>query len=366
MATAFALLALEGLGRLDALDVVHREAYGRLLREAQDPVTGLFAPACVRRDECNWTSHCDPAYIRLQLTYFSLSALRVLGAPAYAPLTFATPFRDPVYARGWLDGGPWDNPWNHSNRVMFLMRFLIELAEGAPEYLLTYDAVLQYLAERQDSRTGLWHGTSNASVREGVFAGYHFFPYFFWRGTCPAYPERILDAALEIQYEDGLFGARPGGSACEDLDAVDTLVKFSLVTGYRAEDVRRALACALRGLLDCRTPDGGFRDQALLPDELQRTWKRRLLEAARLDHLLNRPLPKPGIHYGGWTQLTGRKGDADMWSAWFRPHAIALILSRYPEWDPGVRLAFHPLPCLGWHDAARIQAARPPPMLRHC
>ncbi len=359
MATAFAVLALEGLDRLDLLEPLRREHYVAMLVQAQDPATGLFAAATVSREECSWTSHGDPAYIRMQLTYFCLAALHALGQRPPAPLAFATPFRDPAYARGWLDGGPWDNPWNQSNRVMFLLRFLIELAQADAGYMAIYDEVLEYLAARQDARTGVWKGTANASVREGLFAGYHFFPFYFWRGSCPPHPERVLDAALAIQHADGLFGACSGGSACEDLDAVDTLVKFSLVSNHRAGEVRDALARALRALLACQTPDGGFRDQSLLPEDQPRTWRRRAFETTGLHRILRRPLPIPAIYYGGWRQLRGRKGESDMWAAWFRPLAIATILSRYPEWDPGISYAFHKLPCLGWHDAERVRSARP-------
>jgi len=354
MATCFAVLSEECIGTLSAWPQQRRQSVISFLKSQQSVADGLFATASVRREDCDQTSHCDSEYIRLQLTYFSLAALHALQEVPSHPLAFARRFLNPSFALGWVDGGPWDNPWNQSNRVMFLLRFLIHLAttEGEDAAWPVYDRLLDYLLERQNQETGLWHGTSHASVREGVFAAYHFFPFFFWRGRPVPHAERILDSTLAIQHADGLFGAEQGGGACEDLDAIDTLVKFSLVTNHRATEVRNALIRALDRLLLLQNPDGGFPDQPLQIGDLQRSLRRRVADRLGVTKVLNRPFLLPRTHYSGWRVMSAAKGEPTMWAAWFRPLAIRLILSRYPELiDFRMEGCFHGLPCLGWHDA---------------
>ena len=353
MATCFAVLSEECIGTLSAWPQQRRQSVISFLKSQQSVADGLFATASVRREDCDQTSHCDPEYIRLQLTYFSLTALHALQEVPSHPLAFARRFLNPSFALGWVDGGPWDNPWNQSNRVMFLLRFLIHLAtkEGEDAAWLVYDRLLDYLLERQNQETGLWHGASHASVREGVFAAYHFFPFFFWRGRAVPHPERIIDSVLSIQHADGLFGEQQGGGACEDLDAIDTLVKFSLVTEHRATEVRNALIRALDRLLLLQNPDGGFPDQPLQASDLQRSLRRRVADGLGVTKVLNRPFLLPRTHYSGWQTMGAAKGESTMWAAWFRPLAIRLILARNPDLSespiPG---CFHSLPGLGWHN----------------
>lgn len=358
MATCFAVLAEECLGTLPDWAEERRQALASSILAEQDSVSGLFAPETVRSEDCAWTSHCDPTYIRHQLTYFALSALTALQREPLHPLSFLGEFRDTRYTHGWLDAGPWDNPWNHSNRIMFLLRFLIHAGrrEQDDTWMQIFDFVLNYLDERQSPQTGLWHGTAEADVRAGVFAAYHFFPFYFWRGRCPRYAERILDAVLSIQYADGLFGEHQGGGACEDLDAIDTLVKFSLVTDYRADDIRQSLERALDRLLLLTNPDGGFPDRQVQAGEINRTWRRRIYDGLALGRFIHRPLLRPIEYYSGWYTLGARKGDSTLWAAWFRPLALALIQARFPELGKGATedAAFHGFPCLGWHDQTFI------------
>ncbi len=52
--------------------------------------------------------------------------------------------------------------------------------------------------------------------------------------------------------------------------------------------------------------------------------------------------------------------QSDMWAAWFRPLALKLIASLYPDLGGPVGSgAYRILPGLGWHDEAAIRNARP-------
>ena len=352
--TCFGVLAEETLGTLDKWDKEKRQKVANIICNQQDPNSGIFGLELVHAEDLIYSHVCDIRYFRYQLTYFALSALKALDLHPKYNLVFARRFLNQEYALGWIEAGPWHDPWNHSNRVMFLLRFLIYLAEHEKfnEAWKVYDAIIDDLLKRQSSNTGLWHGSNNCSVRLAVYAGYHFLPFIFWRGILPPFVNKMIDSVLSIQHVDGLFGDFLGGGACEDLDAIDILVKCSLVSNHRSEEVKSTLFKAFDRIMQLQRPDGGFPNYL---DNRNKSFKRRIGERLLLDKLLKKKYQPQKVYYSGCRSVVAAKGESDMWAAWFRPLALRLIVSRYPELGVQQKDArFHQLPCLGWHDEEHI------------
>jgi hypothetical protein len=362
LSTCFSVMALETLGQTASWSEKRKQAIGQQLQTYQNPESGLFELPSLRVEDLKYPQLCDKPYLNLQFTYFALSALHVIGLRAKHPLTFAHGFSNRHYANGWIDAGPWNNPWNQSNRVMFLLRFLIYLSdhEASDEALATFDSILDYLDDRQSPRTGLWHGSHDCGDREAVYAGYHFFPFYAWRNREIAYAEKILNTTLSIQNDDGLFGFERGGGACEDLDAIDVLALLVREQPEFSDQVRDALSASLGAILALQRPDGGFPNYLDNPIPLLRIYKpanmlrfaRESFDLLRTAHKFRRvpPVRQRPYYYSGWKMLEGVKGQSDVWGTWFRLLAIVTILKRLPELGQlpsGCR--FHELPALGWH-----------------
>lgn len=353
--TCFAVLAAECIGGV--LDVaVDSERLAECIAAQQVEENGWFVPGVLRRREL--TSH-SATYIRMQATYFAIHALDALDRKPRHPVRFAETLCDRSYLRGWLDGGPWQNPWMHSNNIMFALTFLERRygQTGDDDALSSLEEILDYLDERQDRTTGLWQPDDEPDSPNAVFAAYHWLPYYLWSGRRPMYVDRIIDSILSIQQTDGLF-IRNGG-ACEDLDAVHTLVMMGLVSDHRADDVRQSLERCFWRLLRLQNGDGGFPNAAAPP--VRKTRKQRSLQRLGLFALLPQRMRDHGVSgprfwkYSGWASLSCPIGASDMWSAWFRPLALRLISDRYPQalprWSGG---RYRRIPGLGWHDADAI------------
>jgi len=354
--TCFAVLASECTGDLETYPDSLRSQTATQIASRQDPETGLFDPGPLNQRDLSAHS---VTYLRLQATYFGIHALDALGATCRSSIRLVERLQDKSYLRGWLDGGPWSNPWLHSNNIMFALTFLEYdcRRNGTKASLDAFDETLLYLDERQDPATGLWQPDYGVNLENAVYAAYHFFPYYFWRGCCPRYVDVAIDSVLAIQKADGLFGPGIGGGACEDLDAVHTLAMLSLTTDYRAEDVRRALIRCFWRLLQIQNADGGFPNKVWHPLALSR--KRRLARALRLEWLRPYQDERPKWFFSGWKRLGCDLGRSDMWSAWFRPLALKVIVDRYPDLaDLPPTGRYRRLPGLGWHDTKAIQAAR--------
>ena len=148
-----------------------------------------------------------------------------------------------------------------------------------------------------------------------------------------------------------------GGGACEELDAVHTLVMMSLVTKYRDTDIFAALRKCSDAILLSQQRDGGFRNYNT-PQEM---WLRKLLRSSRMDWLLlRRRMLAPEWRYSGWKPLSCPPRKSDVWAAWFRPLSVKLIADRYPDKFAlnNNRGKYRRIPGLGWHDPLKIETSR--------
>src|SRR6185295_12378693 len=114
-------------------------------------------------------------------------ASNALGHTVAVPAPFIEKVCNRDFLIGWMDGGPWQNPWLHSNNIMFALTFLQFqwAATGSDVALQRIDDVLDYLDRRQDPLTGLWQPPDGPDNYNALYAAYHFWPYYFWRGRRP-------------------------------------------------------------------------------------------------------------------------------------------------------------------------------------
>jgi len=88
---------------------------------------------------------------------------------------------------------------------------------------------------------------------------------------------------------------RPSG-ACEDIDALEPLIRFVKQTGYRDEDATLAIRRGLVWLLANRHADGGYES-----------------------------LMENGCHYGQHPQTTSMPGESNLFATWFRTLTLAYV-----------------------------------------
>lgn len=296
-------------------------------------------------------------YMQVLTSYFAVHALDALGRRPVYPLRFLNRFMDARESVDWLLGWDLSQFWYASNEIMWLLSFLeYESGQGNCQADIVIEALLGKLDEMQDPQTGYWGTDRGANLFNGMAGAFHIYYFYFSRGRRINHVARIIDNTLSLQHEDGLFNRGGGGGACHDLDAIDILVKFSMLTDYRAADVSAALRRAYHALWKAQNADGGFCELVWRP---YKSWKRRIGELFGLDKLLHRPIQQqPGrFRYGGWSKMQCRKNESNAWAMWFRPLAFALISVRYPgrylgngDWT------FRRLPGLGWCDSSKVSA----------
>jgi hypothetical protein len=354
MALCFAVLTME---LYDKVLNAPRESWRHMLLAVQDPKTGLFVDPLFSRDDLEPTSP-GKDYVVYQTTYFALNALDALGSRPRYLLHFAKPFCDMAYLQGWLENLDWSQPWKESNWVMFIAAALhvVWQWEGDHSALRALHHLLDWLDAHQDPETGFWGIQEGASLLDAMAAAYHFLPFYFCLDRPIHFPEAMIESTLSLQQPDGLFHPDGGGDTCLDVDAVDILVKCSLLTTHLADRVKDALECAYYSILDNQGADGGFCRGRHRPLPAK-SWKRSLGEVLGLDRLLHRPYVPPVEvwNYSGWAKMPFDTRQSELWSTWFRSYGLAVISARYPnEFPVDVNWRFRGVPALGWHDSEMI------------
>ena len=354
MSLSFAVLIAE---LYDILPNVRGEVWAGTLLSTQNEQTGLFVDPLLSPSDLAVTSPGEE-YVLHQTTYFALNALDALGCKPFHPLSFAKPFCDLPHLEAWLGGLDWSQPWRESNWVMFVASTLFVLwqNERDSDAYLALNHIMEWLDSTQEPETGFWGVQEGASLLDAMAGAYHFLPFYFCLGRPIQFPETMIESTLSLQQPDGLFHPDGGGDACLDVDAVDILVKCSMVTDHLASEVEAALQRAFQGILSNQSSDEGFCRARHRPYPPKR-WKRRLAEPLGLDRLLRRPyeLPRQIAYYSGWAMMPFDVRQSDLWSTWFRSFGLAIISARYPgKFALDVDWQFRRLPALGWHDQEAV------------
>ncbi len=247
---------------------------------------------------------------------------RLGGVPKY-PFRFLEPYYEAEYLQDWLDQFDFtSNVWSQSNHIMNLCMLL----QYARDYMGEVRAaqpvrqILTWLKASQRADTGMWHDydiQGYPEIGDAIRGAYHFYPLYVYDGIEVPHREAIIDTVLRSQNSWGCFNPNqmPAG-ACEDIDALEPLVRFSVqVPEYRQDAVRVALKRALIWLQCCQNEDGGYVS-----------------------------LPLNACHYGGHPYTTSGVGESNLFATWFRSLNMAYVtagaqlkigyqLGRYPGYE---------------------------------
>lgn len=195
------------------------------------------------------------------------------------------------------------NMWTASNYIMNL----VTIMQYSRDYMEDQKAdstiayILEWLTKKQDCTTGLWHNHIPKTLQElnnAIRGAYHYYPLYIYDEKEIKYQDKVIDQILKTQNTWGGFDEEnhPSG-ACEDIDALDPLIRFCLNTNYRTIDVTLAVQKALYWVLSNRNSDGGFSFMPLTPHE-----------------------------YGAHNVTTSLASESNLMATWFRTLCLAYML----------------------------------------
>lgn len=257
-ASCYAALTMHLYGTLDQLSNAERKAWIDYIQSFQKS-DGIFRDTVIDiplAEEIDWWGW-------RHLTLHVLMTLSALGAVAETPIKIIEPFRKKGFANDWLSSRNWQNdPASVSNEVQNYATMLQYAKDFQNEAWCdeVLNEIYDWLDKTQDSETGLWGSLFNSPVllSNGVQTGYHLWLLYFYDRRPIQYIDRIIDSCLKTQNLNGGFGVQLNSSACEDIDSIDPLIRLSLMTDYRKDEILYALKKALPWILVHMNADGGW------------------------------------------------------------------------------------------------------------
>jgi hypothetical protein len=197
------------------------------------------------------------------LTLHAMMTLALYNVPARKEIRYLERFADKDRFRQYLNSRDWGARADFTSNELQNIGTMLQYArdyQNHPKAGELMDVLYEVLDHNQDVQTGLYGQCFESPIElsRGVQAGYHFWLLYFYDRRPIQYVERIIDSVLKTQNILGGYGVQWNSSACEDIDSIDPLMRFSRLTDYRQEDIQASLQRGLPAILHNLNFDGGW------------------------------------------------------------------------------------------------------------
>lgn len=302
-ASVYAVM-IEGLtGVLAQRSKAELADWANYLNDFQNPDDGIYYDSSLAGPAYEHIGVWNEGWGKHHLMGHIIIALARLGHKPKYQLRYLEKYYDTEYLTAWMNGFDFsDDVWTVSNYFMNLYTVM----EYARDYMgevrasKALETMAKWLLERQNPETGIWHTQDfdtldHLDKLKVVRAAYHFFPLFVYEKITLPYQAKIVDSILPLQNSWGGWTVEKGNSgACEDIDAVEPLIRFSGARSERNNEISAAILRSLIWQLSCRNTDKGFSFYL-----------------------------RSGHVYGGHPLTSSLRDESSMFATWFRTLCIA-------------------------------------------
>jgi hypothetical protein len=263
----------------------------------------------------NYKYHEHPehnsSYVIPQFTFFTLSALDVLGVKNLE-LLFLKEFNSEKLQEE-LHKSLEKNFWATSNQLMFLMYFLTYKtkyleAAGCQEYI---EIIFQFLNKNQNIENGFWGNelTTNSIYAKAYGAAHIYLFYDYYKKEIP-FTDKIIDNCLKMHSKNGLIQTLEGG-ACEDYDIIEIYFRCLKQTDYRREEILDQLHLMKKILLRDKKGDNSFSYKTYSKNKIYKVF--------------DNNVKTQKYKYSSWDYMETPYYLSDAWGTFFRHLSLKLI-----------------------------------------
>ena len=229
-----------------------------------------------------------------------LMALNALGTKAKKRLLLIEKYKDERYLKEYLENLDFNQGVaNTSNELQNLGVALQYARDFHGDFCCQkpLDTLFEFLDKKQCPDNGLYGSQFDNGywLSQGVQAGYHFWLLYFYDNRRINFKEKIIDSVLKTQNILGGYGYQLNSSACEDIDSIDPLFRFSLSNNKKYE-IENSFQRALPALIHNFNSDGG--------------WVFRRHEAFKYGH----------------PEMYSKENESSMFATWFRTLGLAYCI----------------------------------------
>lgn len=190
-------------------------------------------------------------------------ALYSIGCIPKYKFRYLSAFYDKTLIYNFWDSLNWKNAWASSNTFMNIVCTL-QFERDFMHNLDVQDAIeasQRWLLDHIRKDCGMWYQgsiKSKSDKLEVIRAAYHLYPVLIYDHVDFPYKEKAIDMILECQNKFGGFDLRKNSSACEDIDAIEPLIRLSLLCPeYKRDEIRLSIRKAFGWNIQNQMADGG-------------------------------------------------------------------------------------------------------------
>ena len=190
-------------------------------------------------------------------------ALNVIGCVPRYHFRYLSAFYDKKFIYEFWNSLDWVNAWSSSNIFMNIVCTLQYERDymGNIDVQDAIEASQKWLLDHIRDDCGMWYEGNmkkKAAKMEAIRAAYHLYPVLVYDQIDFPYKEKAIDLILECQNKFGGFDIRKNSSACEDIDAIEPLIRLSILCPkYRKEEIRLSIKKAFGWVVQNQMLDGG-------------------------------------------------------------------------------------------------------------
>ena len=262
-ASSYACQTFSLLGRLNLHSPNVRNSWVEYFNSFQREKDGLFYDEAVRNEHYDNSDWWGARHLAVHM----MSAYTQLGARPRHPFRFLQPYYDLPYLERFLidNNQAFEGDMNNDfdNKLMNLYSAMQYQRDfwGDQQAGRCAEFLQRYLLRKLNTQTGIWGDAdiTDASLRSRkVQFAYHLFPLYWYDNIYSFDVNKIKDVTLATQNKFGGYGVQPNSSACDDIDSVDILVRFSAFSKKQDERVQASLRRGMHWNLLNQVADGGF------------------------------------------------------------------------------------------------------------
>ena len=185
-----------------------------------------------------------------------------IGAIPSKDFSFINSYCNPDYVTKWLNDLDWTNSWAASNIVMNIgvtLLYARDFMGKNTKYGI--EALEEWLVNNMDKKTPNWHKGSmipRSAKYDSIRGTYHIIPILLYDKFKFGISETYLNQICKLQNKWGGFNSSIISTACDDIDAIDTLIRLEHNTGIKSNCVKNAIKKSVNNILFNRNKDGGF------------------------------------------------------------------------------------------------------------
>ena len=247
-------------GEIQNFSEMERGDWAEYFNSHQRKEDGLFYDAAVDSEKFKNENYWGARHLAVHL----LSCYTSLKTKPKYKFAFLENWYNLDFLKNKLESFDWEKRVHYTSNTIMNYVCLLQYSRDFFKDInagKSIEFINSWLLKKINSETGFWGDFIPQTPEENsilIQAAYHFLAVLFYDDIRISSYKKIIDSILMSQNKFFGFGVPLNSSACEDIDSIDPLIRFSKKSDYRKIEITDSVRTAMIWQLANLNNDGGF------------------------------------------------------------------------------------------------------------